>query len=79
MDHISRFISLFLIIEVKGLLDAFVHVFRSDIWTIKKTIRDKSNEDDGMDFDIEPVSDFKEMVREIRIDIDNITGMDDDE
>ena len=51
-----------------GLIDAFVHVIKSEIRLVKETISDEH--DDVYDYDVMPEGNFRNMEIEIRRDFD---------
>lgn len=58
-----------------GIVDAFVHVIKSEIRLVKEAISDKH--DDGYDYDVMPEENFHDMEIEIRIDFDDAPDIED--
>lgn len=58
-----------------GIVDAFVHVIKSEIRLVKEAISDKH--DDGYVYDVMPEENFRDMEIEIRRDIDDAPDIED--
>ena len=58
-----------------GLIDAFVHVIKSEIRLVKEAISDKH--DDGYVYDVMPEENFRDMEIEIRRDFDDAPDIED--
>lgn len=58
-----------------GIVDAFVHVIKSEIRLVKEAISDKH--DDGYVYDVMPKENFRDMEIEIRRDFDDAPDIED--
>lgn len=68
MNEVPKWRIIFLVIEDMGLIDAFVHVIKSEIRLVKEAISDEH--DDVYDYDVMPEGNFRNMEIEIRRDFD---------
>lgn len=58
-----------------GIVDAFVHVIKSEIRLVKEAISDKH--DDGYVYDVMPEENFRDMEIEIKRDFDDAPDIED--
>lgn len=75
MNEVPKWRIIFLVIEDMGLIDAFVHVIKSEIRLVKEAISDKH--DDGYVYDVMPEENFRDMEIEIRRDFDDAPDIED--